>query len=82
MYRRSTISNLTEGDERAMGYNHTNSKGVKYYLNSKDVVLRGGKKQTIYYFSKDDRKETSTELPSGMSVNENPRNGFLTVKRG
>lgn len=64
-----------------MAYKHTNSKGVTYYLNSKNVTLRGGKKQTIYYFSKDERAETGTELPSGMSVNENPRNGFLTVKR-
>ena len=63
-----------------MGYNHTNSRGVTYYLNSKDVVLRGGKKQTIYYFSKDERPE-ATDLPSNMVVNENPRNGFLTVKR-
>lgn len=62
-------------------YKHTNSKGVTYYLNSKNVVLRGGKEQRIYYFSKDDRKETGSDLPAGMSVNENPRNGFLTVKR-
>ena len=64
-----------------MAYKHTNSKGVTYYLNSKAVVLRGGKEQTIYYFSKDDRKDTACDLPSGMSANENPRNGFLTVKR-
>ncbi|HEX5797655.1 MAG TPA: hypothetical protein VFX86_04680 [Candidatus Saccharimonadales bacterium] len=64
-----------------MAYKHTNSKGVTYYLNSKDVTLRGGKKQTIYYFSKDERSETGADLPSGFSVNENPRNGFLTVKR-
>ncbi len=63
-----------------MGYTHTNSKGVKYYLNSKEVTLRGGKMQTIYYFSKDERPE-ACELPDGMTVNENPRNGFLTVKR-
>ena len=63
-----------------MAYKHTNSKGVTYYLNCKDVVLRGGKKQTIYYFSKDERKDTGCELPSGKSVNENPRNGFLTLK--
>ena len=79
-YGKGTIKSKQR--EKKMGYSHTNSKGVKYYLNSKDVVLRGGKKQTIYYFSKDDRSETSTELPAGMSVNENPRNGFLTVKRG
>jgi len=63
-----------------MGYKHTNSKGVTYYLNSKDVTLRGGKKQTIYYFSKDERPE-ACELPSGKVVTENPRNGFLTVKK-
>jgi len=69
-----------EGEIVAMAYKHTNSKGVTYYLNSKVVTLRGGKQQTIYYFSKDQRPEAS-DLPSGMSVNENPRNGFLTVKR-
>jgi hypothetical protein len=63
-----------------MAYSHTNSKGVTYYLNAKDVTLRGGKVQKIYYFSKDQRPE-GTELPSDMEVNENPRNGFLTVKR-
>ncbi len=62
-------------------YQHTNSKGVTYYLNTKLVVLRGGKEQGIYYFSKDDRPETGCDLPEGMSVNENPRNGFLTVSR-
>lgn len=45
------------------------------------VTLRGGKEQRIYYFSKDERDETGTELPAGFSVNENPRNGFLTIKR-
>jgi hypothetical protein len=64
-----------------MGYSHKNSKGVTYYLNSKDVTLRGGKVQRIFYFSKDQRPE-ACDLPDGMSVNENPRNGFLTVKRG
>jgi hypothetical protein len=64
-----------------MAYKHTNSKGVTYYLNSKNVVLRGGKEQTIYYFSKDERPEAVNDIPEGMMVNENPRNGFLTVKR-
>lgn len=64
-----------------MTYKHTNSKGVTYYLNSKAVTLRGGKQQTIYYFSKDDRADTGTELPDDRTVNENPRNGFLTLKR-
>lgn len=62
------------------GYSQTNSKGVTYHLNSKEVTLRGGKLQTIYYFSKDHR-DTACELPEGFEVNENPRNGFLTLKR-
>jgi hypothetical protein len=62
-----------------MVYSQTNSKGVTYYLNTKEVTLRGGKLQRIYYFSKDERKDTGTELPAGAKVNENPRNGFLTV---
>ena len=42
-----------------MGYTHTNSKGKTYHLHSKDVVLKGGRNQTIYYFAKD-----STSAPS------------------
>ncbi|MEK7152601.1 MAG: hypothetical protein AAB834_01530, partial [Patescibacteria group bacterium] len=63
-------------------YSHKNSKGVLYHLNSKEVTLRGGKKQVIYYFSKDERPETAADLPAGFVVDENKRNGFLTVKRG
>lgn len=44
------------------------------------VPLRGGKEYRIYFFSKDERP-TSCELPDDMVVNENPRNGFLTLKR-
>lgn len=61
-------------------YSHTNSKGVEYHLNTKKVVLRGGKEQSIYYFTKDVR-ETATPLSAGFEVNENPRNGFLTIRR-
>lgn len=63
-----------------MGYKHTNSKGVTYYLNSKMVTLRGGKQQKIYYFSKDERPE-ACDLPEGMTVTQNDANGFLTLKR-
>jgi hypothetical protein len=64
-----------------MAYSQKNTKGVTYHLNSKEVTLRGGKLQRIYYFSKDVRPE-GVDLPEGWSVQENPRNGFLTVKRG
>lgn len=64
-------------------YAHTNSKGVTYYLHKKDVVLRGGKKQTIYFFCKDEAhsKGEPTGLPEGYTVTENIKNGFCTVKK-
>ncbi|MFZ1811911.1 MAG: hypothetical protein WAU02_00075 [Candidatus Saccharimonadales bacterium] len=62
-------------------YKHTNSKGVTYFLHKKDVTLRGGKEQTIYFFAKvEGGKGTPCELPAGKEVTENPRNGFLTVR--
>lgn len=62
-------------------YSHTNSKGVKYYLNSKNVVLRGGHERRIYYFSKDAGRLEACSLPDGWQVTENTHNGFLTIKQ-
>ena len=63
-------------------YQHTNTKGVTYFLHSKLVTLRGGKEQRIYFFAKDVRPDDAVEaLPEGYMVQENPRNGFLTLKK-
>ena len=63
-------------------YPHTNSKGVTYYLHSKEVTLRGGKQQRIYFFAKEERPDDAVaDLPEGYTVVENPRNGFLTLKK-
>lgn len=65
-----------------MAYTHTNSKGVTYHLHQKDVTLRGGRQQRIFYFAKEEKPgEAIDELPEGFQVVENPRNGFLTLKR-
>lgn len=66
-----------------MAYSHKNSKGVTYYLHQMDVTLRGGKKQTIYFFAKDAKnaKGNPCDLPEGRIVKENPRNGFLTISK-
>lgn len=61
-------------------YEHKNSKGITYYLNTKNVKLRGDREHTIYFFSKDYRANTGCELPTNKEVNENTRNGFLTVR--
>lgn len=63
-------------------FKHTNSKGVQYFLHKKDVTLRGGKNQTIYFFAKaEGGKGEPTQLPDGYEVVESARNGFLTLRK-
>jgi hypothetical protein len=63
-------------------FSYTNSKGVTYYLHTKQVTLRGGRVQPIYYFAKEERPaDAVAALPDGYMVVENPRNGFLTLKK-
>ena len=62
-----------------MWYTHTNSKGKTYHLHSKDVTLKGGRNQTIYYFAKDSRPN-ACDLPAGMKVVESPKTGLPFVK--
>ena len=63
-----------------MGYVHKNSKGSDWYLNCKEVTLKGGQKNTIFFFSKDDRPETACDLPDHKKVVENSVNGFPICK--
>jgi len=68
-----------------MVYEYTSKKsGKKYKLYTRDVKLKGGKIQTIYFFSA--RKPKSgkpCDLPKGYEVVENPRTGlpFLRKKK-
>lgn len=66
-----------------MAYKHTNSKGVTYYLHKSEAPLRGGKIQTIYFFAKKEKNEKGepVDLPADRVVNENKRNGFLTLSK-
>ena len=63
-----------------MAYAHKNSKGQTYYLHSKDVTLRGGRKQTIYYFAREVKDGALNELPAGKTVVENQRTGLPLLK--
>jgi len=60
-------------------FSHTNSKGQTYWLHSKDVKLRGGRIQRIYYFSKD--SSGSIDLPDGFRVIESKRTGLPLLKK-
>ena len=64
-----------------MAYSYTNKKSVKYYLHKKDVTLRGGRKQTIYYFARDVRDEAIDKVPDGYQVMETERTGMPVLKK-
>jgi hypothetical protein len=53
-----------------MGKQHTNSKGVKYYLHN-----RG----RLFFFSK--KAKSSVDMPAGMEVMENKRTGLPMLRR-
>ena len=60
-----------------MAYEHRNSRGQTYYLHGKDVKLRNGRQQRIYYFSRSQKPgESMDQVPSGFKVGENSRTGL------
>lgn len=64
-----------------MAYKHTNSKGTEYYLHSKEVKLRSGKQQRIYYFAKMAGQDAVDEVPTGYTIVENSRTGLPVLKK-
>lgn len=62
-------------------YAHTNSKGQTYFLHSKAVTLRGGRKQTIFYFAREEKEGGLDAVPEGMMVVENKKTGLPMLKR-
>ena len=73
-----------------MGYEHTNTKGRLYHLNSKDVTLKStGNVQTIYFFAKEELTvskngkpvQSLNDLPAGKQVKENTRTGLPFVSK-
>lgn len=69
------------GGGENMAYKHINSKGVDYYLHSREVNLRSGRKQVIYFFAKQTRSGAIDSLPEGFEVVENPRTGLPILRR-
>ncbi len=61
-----------------MPYEHTTDKGT-YVLHSRAVELKGGRLQTIYFFSKKGNAPKSGEpvdIPDGKAVGINERTGL------
>ena len=54
--------------------------GKTYYLHAKDVLLKSGRTQRIYYFAGDIREEALDKLPEGYEVIENTRTGLPILR--
>ncbi len=64
-----------------MAYEFTNKKGVKYYLHSRTVTLKGGRNQVIYYFARDVRPGALDGVPDGYKVVETAKTGMPILKK-
>jgi hypothetical protein len=64
-----------------MAYEFKNSKGVNYYLHFKDVNLKGGRVQRIYFFARDVRPGSLESVPAGYKVVETERTGMPILKK-
>ena len=64
-----------------MAFSHLNSKGQTYYLHSKNVTLRNGRKQTIFFFARQQKPEAVDQVPAGYRVDENARTGLPFLKK-
>ncbi len=64
-----------------MPYQFTNKKGITYYLHSREVKLRGGKLQRIYYFARDIRDGALDQVPPGYQVVETAKTGMPILKK-
>jgi hypothetical protein len=59
-----------------MAYSYVNSRGTTYYLHGRDVTLRNGTQQRIYFFAKEIKDGAIDELPAGREVKESSRTGL------
>lgn len=62
-------------------YTYTNSKGQTYYLHMKDVILKNDRKQRIYFFARDVREGSISDLPQGFEVFETLRTGMPVLRK-
>ncbi len=65
-----------------MAYSVVSKKtGETYYLHTREVTLRGGRLQRIYFFAREIKEGALDSLPDGYEVMENVRTGLPMLKR-
>lgn len=65
----------------ANAFSYTNKKGQTYYLHTRQVTLKNGRKQTIYFFARDVRDGSLDAVPAGYKVVETTRTGMPVLKK-
>ncbi len=65
----------------AKAFSYTNKKGQTYYLHTRDVTLKNGRVQTIYFFARDIRSGSLENVPAGYQVIETKRTGMPVLKK-
>jgi hypothetical protein len=64
-----------------MAYEFKNSRGVTYYLHSREVTLKGGRAQRIFYFARDIRPGALDAVPDAYKVIETTKTGMPILKK-
>ena len=65
-----------------MAFSATSKKtGKTFYLHSKNVTLKGGRQQRIYFFGGSIKEGAIDELPSGYAIGENSKTGLPILKK-
>jgi hypothetical protein len=64
-----------------MAYEFKNSRGVSYFLHYKDVTLKGGRLQKIFFFARDVRPGALNEVPAAYKVIETTKTGMPILKK-
>lgn len=64
-----------------MSFSTTNSRGQTYYLHGKNITLKNGHEQRIYYFARQPQAETLDAVPSGYTIAENAKTGLPVLKK-
>lgn len=62
-------------------FSYTNAKKQIYYLHAKDVTLKNGKKQRIFFFARDIRPGSLDAVPAGYEVMETSRTNMPVLKK-
>lgn len=66
----------------ATAFSYTNKKGQTYYLHTREVTLKNGRKQRIFFFARDVRPQAALDaVPAGYMVIETERTGMPVLKR-